>query len=157
MAKTDKSSLIRQFSAGGAVYFERQRESSSAYKDEDGNFEWVIIKPSGRNQWRLPKGIIDKGETSLKAAEREVEEEAGIDVEVLGKIGQDKYFYVLGKDRIYKIVTYFLMRYIKEAKGPLSWETEQILWLPYEEAFEKLSFKGEKEILKKAWDLVQSR
>ncbi|MBI2405626.1 NUDIX domain-containing protein [Candidatus Microgenomates bacterium] len=136
--------LIRQFSAGGAVY----REEGKAH-------EWLIIRPAGRDSWRLPKGIIDKGETSLEAAQREVQEEAGVETEVLGKIGQDKYFYRLGKDRFYKTVTYFLMRYLQEAKGPISFETEEVAWLPFEEAQTKLTFPGEKGILQKAHKMVE--
>lgn len=135
--------LKRQFSAGGVVY-----------KAEGGNLEWLLIRPAGKNSWRLPKGLIDKGETSLEAAQREVEEEVGIETEVVGKIGQDKYFFNLGKDRIYKVVTYYLMRYLQEAKGPISWETEEIAWLPFEEALSRLTFKGEKEILQKAREMV---
>ncbi|MEK7182891.1 MAG: NUDIX domain-containing protein [Patescibacteria group bacterium] len=152
--------LIRQFSAGGAVY----REDPSASSGQV--VEWLIIRPAGRDSWRLPKGIIDKGETSLVAAQREVEEEAGVEVEVLGKIGQDKYFYSLrkqgtssayrlGNDRIYKTVTYYLMRYVKPAKGPISFETEEVAWLPFEEAYERLTFKGEKEILQKAHKMIE--
>lgn len=134
--------LKRQFSAGGVVY------------KEDNGVEWLLIEPSGREAWRLPKGLIDPGETSLSAAQREVEEEAGVETEVLGKIGQDKYFYQMGGERFYKIVTYYLMRYLKEAKGPISWETEEIAWLPFDQAYERLTFKGEKEILRKAKEML---
>lgn len=128
-----------------------------AQSNRPGQVEWLLIKPSGKNQWRLPKGLIDKGETSLVAAQREVEEEGGVETEVIGKVGQDKYFYILNSDRFYKIVTYYLMHYIKEAKGPVSWETEEVVWLPYEEALSKLTFKGEKEMLKKAKEMVESK
>lgn len=148
MAKTrTRKLLIRQFSAGGVVY--------RADPSMDSGILWLIIKPHGKDQWRLPKGLIDDRETSLEAASREVEEEAGIETEILGKIGQDKYFYQMGGERYYKIVTYFLMRYLQDAKGPVSWETEEIAWLPYEEALEKLTFQGEKGIFKIAQEMTK--
>lgn len=118
---------------------------------------WLVVRPAGKDTWRLPKGLIDRGETSIQAAQREVKEETGIEVEVLGKIGQDKYFFNLGKERIYKVVTYFLMHYLQEAKGPLSWETEEIAWLSFKEAYERLAFRGEKEMLKKASEMIEFR
>ena len=146
MGKTrTKQSLNRQFSAGGVVY-----------RDDQPSREWLLIRPTGKQSWRLTKGHIDPGESSLQAAEREVEEEGGVEVEVLGKIGQDNYFFILSKERIYKIVTYFLMRYLQKAKGPISWETEEIAWIPFGEALERLTFKGEKEILQKAREMVES-
>ena len=126
------------------------------YRDDQPSREWLLIRPTGKQSWRLTKGHIDPGESSLQAAEREVEEEGGVEVEVLGKIGQDNYFFILSKERIYKIVTYFLMRYLQKAKGPISWETEEIAWIPFGEALERLTFKGEKEILQKAREMVES-
>lgn len=78
--------LKREFSAGGVVY----------RKDQD-QIKWLVIKPAGSEKWRLPKGLIDKGEISVEAAKREVVEEAGVEAEVLEKIGEEKYFYVLDK------------------------------------------------------------
>ena len=153
MAEANKNSRIRksdflkrQFSAGGVVF-----------RQEDGELLWLVIKPAGRDNWRLPKGLIDRGETSVQTAQREGREETGVEVEVVGKIGQDKYFFNLGGERIYKTVTYYLMRYLQDAKGPMSWEVEEIAWLPFEEALERLTFKGEKEILQKAREILEVR
>lgn len=139
-----KKKLKRQFSAGGAVF-----------RREDGEISWLLVKPAGTKTWRLPKGIIDRGETSREAAQREVQEETGAKTKVLGKVGNDKYFFRLGKDNIYKIVVYYLMEYEQEAKGPISWEVEEIAWLPYGEAREKLAFKGERGILEQAKRLLE--
>lgn len=136
--------LTRQFSAGGAVF-----------RKDDDRILWLVIRPAGKNTWRLAKGLIERGESSLEAAKREVEEEAGIKVEVLGKVGNDKYFYRQGRENIYKIVTYYLMEYEKEGREQISWEIGSLDWFPYEEAREKLSFSGEKEILEKANGLLE--
>lgn len=143
MAKEKRLKHRREFSAGGAVF-----------KKEDEETLWLVIKPSGRTTWRLPKGLIDRGETSFDTAQREVKEETGVETEVIGKIGQDKYFYNMGRERIYKMVTYYLMRYLADSKSPISWETEEIEWLPFEEALIRLTFRGEKEILQKAKELL---
>jgi len=135
--------IKRQFSAGGAVF----------RRDEERDL-WLVIKPSGKDTWRLPKGLIERGENSLSTAIREVEEEGGIEVEVIGKVGLDKIFYKLGGQNFYKTVIYYLMEYKRDSKNPISWETDKIEWLPFEEALERLTYEGEKKILKEARSLL---
>jgi len=118
-------------------------------KEPEGTL-WLVIKPSGSEKWRLPKGWIEPGESALEAAKREVREEAGIEGEILGKIGAEKYFFVQDGEKIFKTVVFYLMEYLQEASSGFSWETEKIDWLPFEEAKERLAFEKEKEILGKA-------
>lgn len=133
----------REFSAGGVVF---RRE---------GEILWLVIRPAGSRQWRLPKGWIEPGESSIEAAQREVAEEAGVKTEVLGKVGIEKYFFVQGKEKIFKTVVFYLMEYLQEAETGFTWETEEIDWLPFGEAKERLAFKQEKEILEKAKKLQE--
>jgi len=120
------------------------------FRQEPEGILWLVIKPLGSGKWRLPKGWIEKNESSLEAAKREVREEGGVETEVLGKIGNEKYFFVENNQKIFKTVVFYLMRYAQEAKEGYGWETEEIDWLPFGEAKEKLAFEREKEILEKA-------
>jgi 8-oxo-dGTP pyrophosphatase MutT (NUDIX family) len=134
--------LKREFSAGGIVF---QKEGQRTL--------WLVVKPTGSQKWRFPKGGIEKGENSLQTAVREVKEEAGIEVEVLGKIGNEKYFFVQGKQKILKTVVFYLMKYLQEAESGFSWETEAIDWLPLVKAKERLAFAKEVALLEKAEEL----
>jgi len=116
---------------------------------------WLVIKPKGSEQWRLPKGKIEKKENSTEAALREVKEEGGIEAEVLNKIDSIKYFFVREGQEIFKMVTFYLMEYVQEAQGGFCWETEEIAWLPFKEAKEKLAFKNEKEVLEKGREILE--
>jgi 8-oxo-dGTP pyrophosphatase MutT (NUDIX family) len=133
-----RQKVKREFSAGGVVF-----------RKEPEGILWLVVKPKGNNRWRLPKGWIEPGESSLEAAKREAREEGGIEAEVLGKIGNEKYFFIQDKQKIFKTVTFYLMEYIQEAREGFSWETEEIDWLPFKEAKERLAFEKEKEILEK--------
>lgn len=136
--------IKREFSAGGIVF-----------REEEGEILWLIIRPKGSRNWRFPKGWIEASEKSYEAAQREVREEAGIEAEVLGKVGNEKYLFRWQGDLIWKSVVFYLMKYQQEAKSGIGFETEEIDWLSTEEAKEKLAFKKEKELLEKARGLLE--
>jgi hypothetical protein len=58
------------------------------------------------------------------------------------------------RGKILKFVTFFLMEYIKDKPEGFDWETSEIAWLPFAEAYKTLSFSGEKLVLKKAEELL---
>lgn len=49
--------------------------------------EILLIRRTDNNNWALPGGAIDLGESLTQAAVREVKEETGVDCEVTGLIG----------------------------------------------------------------------
>ena len=140
-----KEKLVRGFSAGGVVF-----------KKDGRGFRWLIIKPAGTNRWQLPKGRIDKGEGSETAALREVEEEGGVEVKLVKKIGASQYFFTFQGQKIFKTVVYFLMEYLSDTKDGYDHEVDETLFLPFKEAYEKLTFKDDKEILKRAKEILDS-
>jgi 8-oxo-dGTP diphosphatase len=52
---------------------------------EDGNGRILLVRHSYRNHWGLPGGLLARDEEAVDAARREVQEEVGIDVEVVGE------------------------------------------------------------------------
>lgn len=103
----------------------------------------------------MASGKVRADEESLqKAAMREVEEEGGVEAKIVKKIGTEKYFYnAPDKGRILKFVTFYLMEYTGDLPEGYEEETSEIAWLPFEKAYKKLSFSGEKQILKKAREI----
>ena len=134
-----KKKIKREFSAGGIVF-----------RSEPEGILWLVVKPTGDKRWRLPKGEIDKGESSVAAAKREVKEEAGVETEVLSKVGDEKFFFVWDKQKILKTVVFYLMQYIQEASQGSDFEIEAIDWLEFEEAKKRLAFEKEIDLLGKA-------
>jgi 8-oxo-dGTP pyrophosphatase MutT (NUDIX family) len=134
-----RGKLKREFSAGGVVF-----------KKEKGKTKWLIIQPKGTDRWQLPKGQIDEGESSRKAAVREVEEEGGVKTRLIKKLGDTRYFYILHGEKIFKTVTFYLMEYQGSSKkGPDKKEIDKVTFVPFEEAIKKLTFKDDRKMVEK--------
>ena len=140
--------MKRRFSAGGIVF------------NSEGKILLVrnaSLKDPNVNYWGFPKGHLDPGETSEQAATREIKEETGIDAQILKKIGDSRYVYTQDGEKIFKIVTIFVM---KQIQGEINIQQEEIGeagWFTPEEALEKLSFKQDQELLQKALQIKDDK
>ena len=123
------------FAAGGLVWKETVEGRKIA-----------VIHRSRYDDWSLPKGkLIDK-ESWEEAAVREVKEETGCDVRIMGFAGPVSY-QVKGTP---KIVLYFTMEAVKESAFTDSSEVKEVLWLSPEEALGRLDYEGERTLLSRA-------
>jgi 8-oxo-dGTP diphosphatase len=135
----------REFSAGG-VLVRRLR----------GRWVFAAIRPSGKRPglWALPKGIIGRGEKPEATAVREVAEETGAAGTVVEKLGDVRYVYTWAGERIFKVVSFYLLRYRRSRLGELpeatAHEVAEVRWLPLEEGPRLLAYQGEREMAEKA-------
>jgi 8-oxo-dGTP pyrophosphatase MutT (NUDIX family) len=130
----------REFSAGGVVV---------------RGDETIVIVPKrrtadGRQVLALPKGHIDPGEDTETAATREVREEAGVEAELVEKLGDVKYWYQRDGRRIAKEVAFFLFEYRSGDPADHDTEVEVAQWMRLDEAVRSLSYKGEREMAERA-------
>ncbi|MGY3533692.1 NUDIX domain-containing protein [Bradyrhizobium sp. USDA 4452] len=96
---------------------------------------FAVVRLRKRNEWVLPKGKLDDGETPREAAEREVLEETGHDVvvhEFLGTLVYDSG----GRS---KVVHYWRMDAGGEPVRALMSDIREVDWLPLDEALDRLS------------------
>jgi 8-oxo-dGTP pyrophosphatase MutT (NUDIX family) len=141
--------MRREFSAGG-VLVRRLR----------GRWVLAAIRPAGREPpvWALPKGIIDHGEKPEQTALREVAEETGIEARLVTKLGDVRYVYTWAGERIFKVVSFYLLRYRRGRLGEIAAEQKvevaEVRWLPLEEAPRLLAYKGEREMAERALAFV---
>jgi 8-oxo-dGTP pyrophosphatase MutT (NUDIX family) len=115
----------------------------------------VVIVPtrraaSGQKVLALPKGHVDAGETPAQAAQREVREEAGVDADLVGELGDVRYWYQRDGRKIAKTVTFFLFDYRAGDVADHDAEVEEARWIPLAEAERALTYKGEREMVRRA-------
>jgi 8-oxo-dGTP pyrophosphatase MutT (NUDIX family) len=136
--------MRREFSAGGLVV-RRVR----------GEWRLAAIRPAGKEDvWALPKGLIGSSESAGETAVREVAEETGVEGRLVEKLGDVRYVYTWRGERVFKVVSFFLIRYVRGRLGDIPagfrHEVAETRWLPLEEAPRLLSYKGEREMAGKA-------
>lgn len=110
----------------------------------------------------LPKGLVDPGEKPVETALREVYEETGVTADLMTKLGDIKYMYTrtwAGGERVFKIVSFYLMRYragrIDDIAAEMRIEVARALWIQLEEAPRLLAYKGEKQMVRKAIEYLE--
>ena len=125
--------------------------------------EWMLaaIRPAGKKPglWALPKGNINPGEDPRDTAVREVSEETGATGRLVEKLGDVKYVYTWRGERIFKVVSFFLLRYGSGRLGDLPSETahevDEVRWLPLAEAPKLLAYGGERQMAERALAAVE--
>jgi 8-oxo-dGTP diphosphatase len=105
---------------------------------------FAVVQMSKFDSWVLPKGKLNRGETAIQAAEREVMEETGHEVTVHEFVGTLAYE-VGGRP---KIVQFWRMQALDEKPAyPLMHDIQKVTWLPLEEAVGLLTHLREREFL----------
>jgi 8-oxo-dGTP pyrophosphatase MutT (NUDIX family) len=147
-----KRSMRREFSAGG-VLVRRLR----------GRVVVAAIRPQGKpaGTWVLPKGLIARGERADATALREVAEETGVEGSLVEKLGDVRYVYTWAGERVFKVVSFYLLRYRRGRLGDLAplhrREVAEVRWLPLEEAPALLAYRGEREMAERARALLAGK
>jgi 8-oxo-dGTP pyrophosphatase MutT (NUDIX family) len=115
----------------------------------------AAIRPAGKpaGVWALPKGLIADEEPAA-AAVREVTEETGVEARLVEKLGDVRYVYTWAGERVFKVVSFYLLRYRRGRLGDLAaehrHEVAEARWLPLDEAKRLLAYRGEREMAGKA-------
>ena len=119
---------------------------------------WVaLVRPrrdDAKTVWALPKGLIDPGEGGPETAVREAWEETGVEATLDRKLGDVRYVYTWEGERVFKVVSFFLLRARRGRVGALppgmELEVAEARWVPLDDSPAVLSYRGEREMAERA-------
>ncbi len=113
--------------------------------ERDG--EILLVQRPRYQDWSLPKGKLDRGETPLKAALREVREETGYQAKALNFAGAFGYE-VKGAP---KVVLYWMMKPLKQ--GPIldPEEVSEMRWVAVRKALRMMTYELERDLVKRVF------
>ena len=105
--KTDKRDGISYYTAAGGVLINKM-----------GTQVLLLIRPS-RDEVRLPKGHVEKDETLVSAALREVSEESGYnDIVIIDSLGEQLVAYQYKGQQVQRTEYFYLMRAVTDQQIP---------------------------------------
>jgi 8-oxo-dGTP pyrophosphatase MutT (NUDIX family) len=132
--------------------------TASAFVVDRARAEVLLILHGKLGRWLQPGGHVDPSDSSVwVAAQREVREETGLETELVERLGEVRYQYVRGGNRVAKQVEFFLFRYRSGNVEDHDHEVEEALWIPLDEAPERLAYRGEREMAVAALSRAEQR
>lgn len=122
-------------------------------RKKSGAVRVLVVHRPGYDDWSLPKGKADAGETPEETAIREVEEETGVSVRIVAPIGEVEYKVQSGRK---KVVRYFAMRPISRKPFEPNSEVDEIRWLSPKKARALVSYERDRELLDADYESILS-
>ena len=125
-----------------------------------GRWWFAAVRPQGKRSgtWALPKGLVDHGEKPVETALREGFEETGVHGLIDAKLGDVRYVYTWEGERVFKVVSFFLLRAVGGRIGDLppgmEIEVAEARWVPLDDAPTVLAYGGEREMAVRALEAV---
>jgi 8-oxo-dGTP pyrophosphatase MutT (NUDIX family) len=114
-----------------------------------GSTEVLVVHRPRYDDWSLPKGKVDSGESLEQAALREVEEETGLKCRIIRKLAVARYIYHTAKGERPKAVHYYLMSPVGgDLRVHQDEEIDSVEWIPTETALVRLSYDFDRNLLR---------
>lgn len=124
--------VVHETTSGGIIF----RRNVSTKELE------ILLIQDAKSRWTIPKGHVEEGETPRQTAEREIQEETGLqDMKVMDWLGKVNFRY----RRTHTLVLMTMHIYLVQGQGdtdklnPEDWLTD-IKWLAANDAIDKIAY-----------------
>lgn len=122
------------------------------WRETEQGRQLLLVHRKRYDDWSLPKGKLEPGESWPDAARREVTEETGYTVSFLDFAGVTTYYH----GRRPKVVLFWNMVVSGEAGAQTTGdqalpEVDQMLWVDAAEAAERLTYSAERTLVAQNW------
>lgn len=124
--------VVREITSGGIIF----RRSKT-----NGQVEILLISDA-KNRWTIPKGHVEPGEVPKQTAEREIQEETGLqEMKVFNWLGKVHFRYRRGQTLVLMTMHIYLVQALGDTNTlkPEDWLTD-IQWIPAQEAVDKIAY-----------------
>jgi 8-oxo-dGTP diphosphatase len=118
---------------------------------QDADLEVILVHRPRYDDWSLPKGKVDPGETDEEAALREVREEASVDARIGPELPTTTYLDRSGK---HKRVRYWAMTVTGGDPAGAN-EVDEATWVPLPEARNRLTYPRDVVVLDALGDMAR--
>ena len=118
------------------------------YRRKNRRIQLLLIKHRFGGHWSFPKGHMEKGETEVQTALREVKEETGLSIQL--EEGFRHSVEYSPKRNTRKQVVYFLGRWLGGEPHRQEEEISQIIWVNLDKAYHMISFRNDKNLIRLA-------
>jgi ADP-ribose pyrophosphatase YjhB (NUDIX family) len=122
-------------------------------KIESGKIKWFLTKQAKTNDWEIPKVVVRKGESSVRAALRIMGEKGAMTTRVLEEAGRAGGVTTVGDKTVPQRHIYYLMILRQTAGEAIGFE--ESAWYDFGVAGRKLASKRESSILKQAKGILE--
>jgi len=118
-----------------------------------GNCQWFLAKQTEDGGWELPKAQARRGESSVRAAMRNMGERGGLRVKVLEEVGRTSGFKKVGNQKIPQKHLFYFMIAQEASEEPIGFI--DMAWFEFRQAIKELESPRDQRMLKKAKEMVK--
>jgi len=132
------NSMEKLVLVSGAIVFKKGR----------GKSRWLITKQAEGEGWEIPKVVVRKGESSVRASLRMMGEQGGMTTQVLEEAGRAGGVTTINGKALPQRYLYYLMVLLAPPGEAIGFAEHK--WFEYAKAVRKLSSKREQTMLRQA-------
>lgn len=143
-----------EWGSGGLFRRAAQERSCGAvvHREINGTREYLIIRHNG-GHWSFPKGHMEKDETEIETAMREILEETGLTTEINTDFRRTVTY--SPKNGVIKDVVFFLATVTGGTEHAQEEEIAQLEWQPFEKACSTVTFPTDTQVLENAEEFLR--
>jgi len=127
---------------------------AAVFRDYNDKIEWLLVKETAENDWEIPKTIVRKGESSVRAAIRMLGQKGSMTGRVLEEVGRSGGVSTVNGKTVPRRFIYYIMYTKFQSQEAIGYA--EVAWLEYKNAVKKLPTKKEQTILKDSFDYFKA-
>ena len=125
-----------------------EKSCGAVVVNRSGSKPLYLLVLQGAGHWSPPKGHVEEGEDEHETAMREIKEETGLDVRMIGEFSSQSQY--APKPGVMKTVIFFLAEVVG---GTIEIDGDEVVdcqWFELEEAKDKIIYQDTRDVLDEA-------